>query len=100
MRIIYNSILKKKCTTYISLLSFEEVLSTLYFSAVWRMMMIRDDQFGGPIMNNNKKRSRWENINLGPDTDLITVSFLIHPHCTWDKRNGTGMGEGCECLAV
>ena len=40
--------------TYISLLSFEEVLSTLYFSAVWRMMMIRDDQFGGPIMNNRK----------------------------------------------
>ena len=41
-------------TTYISPLSFEEVLSTLYFSAVWRMMMIRDDQFGGPIMTNRK----------------------------------------------
>ena len=54
VRIIYSSILKMKCTTYISLLSFEEVLSTLYFSAVWRMMMIRDDQFGGPIMNNRK----------------------------------------------
>ena len=54
VRILYNSILKKKCTTYISLLSFVEVLSTLYFSAVWRMMMIRDDQFGGPIMNNKK----------------------------------------------
>ena len=54
VRINYNSILKKKCTTYISLLSFEEVLSTLYFSAVWRMMMIRDDQFGGPIMTNRK----------------------------------------------
>ena len=38
----------------VSLLSFVEVLSTLYFSAVWRMMMIRDDQFGGPIMNNRK----------------------------------------------
>ena len=54
VRIIYSSILKMKCTTYISLLSFEEVLSTLYFSAVWRMMMIRDDQFGGLIMNNKK----------------------------------------------
>ena len=54
VRIIYSSVLKMKCTTYISLLSFEEVLSTLYFSAVWRMVMIRDDQFGGPIMNNKK----------------------------------------------
>ena len=81
-----------KCTTYISLLSFEEVLSTLYFSVVWRMMMIRDDQFGGPIMTNRK--------DLVPDTDLITVLFPIHPHCTWDERNGTGMGEGYECSAV
>ena len=54
VRIISISILKMKCTTYISLLSLEEVLSTLYFSAVWRMMMIRDDQFGGPNMNNRK----------------------------------------------
>ena len=40
-------------TTYISPLSFEEVLST-HFSAVWRMMTIRDDHFGGPIMTDKK----------------------------------------------
>ena len=54
----------------VSLLSFVEVLSTLYFSAVWRMMMIRDDQFGGPIMN-NKKDLVWQ-----ISTSVLTLTSL------------------------
>ena len=76
VRINYNSILKKKCTTYISLLSFEEVLSTLYFSAVWRMMMIWDDQSDGPIMNDTDR----DDLVGKSSTSVPTLTSLqCHP---------------------
>ena len=47
-----NSILKKKCTTYISLLSLEKVLSTLHiFLCRLENDGDVDDQSDGPIMN-------------------------------------------------
>ena len=77
VRIIYSSVLKMKCTTYISLLSFEEVLSTLYFSVVWRMMMIRDDQFGGPIMTNRKDLVGKLSTSVPTMTSLQCHSWFI-----------------------
>ena len=56
-----------------------------------------DDQSDGPIMSDT---GRDDLVGKSSPRSLITVSSLIHPHCTWDERNGTGMGEGCECSAV